>query len=93
MFSIGNGHVGILGNYEIGRHSKATNRAIRRCNGMMYLTPSLKRDADGKQVVQRPRVTDTIGLALRGAFGEHPSLTGEMARLLRQIDEATHSIH
>lgn len=40
-------------------------------------------------VVQRPRSTDAIGAALRGVFGNGPTLPADMACLLQRLDRAT----
>lgn len=37
-------------------------------------------------VVRRPRATDAIGAALRGAFGDGTALPADLAQLLRRID-------
>jgi hypothetical protein len=46
---------------------------------------SLSVSREGEQVVRRPRATDAIGAALRGAFG-CPALPEDMARLVRRLD-------
>ncbi|WP_332782539.1 hypothetical protein [Sphingomonas sp. PB2P19] len=50
----------------------------------MFLTTG--READGRQVVRRPRVTDVVGHSLRGAFGADPGLPDDMAQMLRTLD-------
>jgi hypothetical protein len=40
---------------------------------------------DAEQVVRRPRASDPIGAALRGAF-DCPALPDDMVRLLRRLD-------
>ena len=53
---------------------------------MTYSQLTIQRDGDGSQVVRRPRVTDVIGHALRGAFDEPRGLPDDMARALRSLD-------
>lgn len=48
---------------------------------------SIDHDKDGAQIVRRPRSTDAIGHALRGAFGEGCGLPDEMVVMLRRLDQ------
>ncbi|MES2420730.1 MAG: hypothetical protein V4595_05440 [Pseudomonadota bacterium] len=61
--------------------------------GMMYSSLTIKCETDGQQVVRRPRVTDTIGHALRNAFSEQNGLPDDMARLLGRLDGTRQSFH
>lgn len=40
---------------------------------------------EGEQVVRRPRPSDALGAALRGAFS-CPALPADMVRLVRRLD-------
>jgi hypothetical protein len=53
---------------------------------MTYAHLIISREEDGRQIVRRPRLTDVIGYALRGAFDDGPALPDDMARMLRQLD-------
>ncbi|MES3154558.1 hypothetical protein [Sphingomonas faeni] len=55
---------------------------------MTYAFLTIKREGNGHHVVGRPRVTDVIGHTLRGAFEDPHQLPEDMARMLRQLDQA-----
>lgn len=54
---------------------------------MTYAFLSISREPEGPQVVRRPRATDVIGQALRGAFDTRNALPDDMARMVRQLDQ------
>ena len=64
--------------------TNATLRKSARSLVMSALYLSIGRDAE--QTVVRPRPSDAIGAALRGAFAS-PPLPEDMARLLRRLDK------
>ncbi len=54
---------------------------------------TISREEEGRQTVRRPRVTDVIGHALRGAFDEGLGVPDDMAELLRKLDAAPGRLH
>ena len=60
---------------------------------MIYSSLTIEREASGQQVVHRPRVTDTVGHALRNAFSEQSGLPDDMAQLLSRLDRTGQSFH
>jgi len=60
---------------------------------MTYAFLTISREEEGRQIVRRPRVTDIIGHALRGAFDESLGLPDDMVRMLRQLDAAPNQMN
>ncbi len=60
---------------------------------MSYAAITIQREENGHQVVRRPRVTDVIGHALRGAFDETQGLPDDMAALLRYLNSVPSRIN
>lgn len=60
---------------------------------MSYAFLTIKREEGGQQVVRRPRATDVIGHALRGAFDEANGMPEDMARMLRELDAIPHRLN
>ncbi len=57
---------------------------------MTYAFLTIKREENGQQVVRRPRATDVIGHALRGAFDDVHAIPDDMAIMLRRLDAMPH---
>ncbi len=53
---------------------------------MSYAFLTIKRADDGRQIVDRPRVTDAIGHTLRGAFDETNDTPVDFMQLLKRLD-------
>jgi hypothetical protein len=60
---------------------------------MSFAFLTIKREEGGQQVVRRPRATDVIGHALRGAFDESHGMPDDMARMLRELDAIPHRLN
>lgn len=60
---------------------------------MSYAFLTIRREEDGRQIVDRPRVTDVIGYTLRGAFDESHTLPPEMMHLVRRLDSIPHRLN
>lgn len=60
---------------------------------MSYAFLSIKREEDGQQTVFRPRVTDVIGYALRGAFDEPNGMPSDFTELLHRLDAVPSRLH
>jgi len=60
---------------------------------MTYASLTIRREENGQQVVRRPRATDVIGQALRGAFDDAPSLPDDMMMMLRRLDAMPHRLN
>lgn len=60
---------------------------------MTYAFLTIRREESGHQVVRRPRATDVIGHALRGAFDETHALPDDMMIMLRRLDAMPHRLN
>ena len=60
---------------------------------MTYAFLSIKREENGQQIVRRPRVTDVVGHALRGAFDDTQGLPDDMAHILHRLDCVPYQIN
>ncbi len=60
---------------------------------MTYAFLTIRREENGQQVVRRPRATDVIGHALRGAFDDTHSIPDDMMMMLRRLDAMPHRLN
>ena len=72
---------------------KATKSTVGRYQAMSYAFLTIKREEDGRQTVYRPRVTDVIGYALRGAFDEPNATPSDFTELLHRLDAVPSRLH
>ncbi|RMB52402.1 hypothetical protein C8J44_3434 [Sphingomonas sp. PP-CE-3A-406] len=87
------GHVGMIQTAATACNYKATKSTFGRYQSMSYAFLTIKREEDGRQTVYRPRVTDVIGYALRGAFDEPNGTPSDFAELLHRLDAIPSRLH